>query len=725
MKTTINNSLIKVYLSSFILLMGFMAPQVNAQRDAVGDLVVEFLQPTNFTTFTEGDRPQITVAANQRNGSIRDVSLFFDGALVRTERRAPYEWGIGSVSNIANDFSDLTAGTHSIRVVARADNGATETITFDFEVQADNPADNPVSEVTLTEEQVDRDVIRFLTQSTFGANEATYNELRAQIDDDGDNRLEVYEDWIDDQLALPPTSMLDLVDGILSSNVITFIRKDERARSFWTLAVNSPDQLRHRLAQSLSEILVVSDEVTSIYLTWRGTADYWDMLASSGTGTYKDLLEGISRHTTMGVYLSHIQNVPANPATGSFPDENYAREVMQLFSMGLVKLNQDGSLILDGNGDPIPTYDMDVISDMARVFTGLNHSQLVAGGPVNTNFNTTVETQAGNHVRFMAPMRFFANRHDFGEKVLFTDRGQQVVLPARGASEAQADQELDEVMAALVAHSSTAPRLSRLLIQQLVTSNPSPDYIERVANAFGEEGDMRATIKAILLDPEARDPNVIDDEEFGKQKSPILHATSLLRLTGVTSQFYLDGRNNDLTFRNADRFPANAAYLRMNPFSSQVRSLSAESAFNFYSPDFAPPSAAFMDNDLVAPETQVLLEASQVNTINDIFRLIRDGALVTNQANRFRPTQDQQRVRLNLARAQQIWDDTPGFAFAKASALVDHLDFFYNAGQIQLSSDVSNTRAAIIEAVRTAPANERLSIALYGIASAPESMIQK
>ena len=145
---------------------------------------------------------------------------------------------------------------------------------------------------------------------------------------------------------------------------------------FWTLAVNSPDQLRHRFAQSLSEILVVSDDVNPILNAYLGLTTYWDMLASSGTSTYEELLGQVTRHTSMGTYLSHLQNQKADPDLGIFPDENYAREIMQLFSFGLVHLNRDGSLALDANNAPVPTYDNATISEMARVFTGLSLSRI-------------------------------------------------------------------------------------------------------------------------------------------------------------------------------------------------------------------------------------------------------------------------------------------------------------------------------------------------------------
>ena len=586
-----------------------------------------------------------------------------------------------------------------------------------------------IPEQELTPEQVDRDIIRFLNQSTFGATEEAYNQLRAQISNDGSNRRQVYEDWIDSQLDMQATSMTDLMLGITGNEALDISTRFERIHTFWTLAINSPDQLRHRLAQSLSEILVISDDVNPILNAYRGLTTYWDVLASSGTGSYEALLGQVTRHTSMGTYLSHLQNQKENAELGIFPDENYAREIMQLFSFGLVHLNPDGSFALDENNTPIPTYDNQVISEMARVFTGLSVSRVVVRDTdtdvENTNFNASDRNSSGNQAQWTHPMRFFPDFHDFGEKRLFTDQGQQLVLGARSATISDADQELDLVISAVVAHSSTAPRISRLLIQQLVTSNPSGAYVQRVAAAFGEDGDMRATIKAILLDQEARNPNVINVESFGKQKSPLFQLTSFMRMTDVSSEFYLDGRNNNINFVNADRFDDDATFLRVGAFSTNHINLAAPSVFNFYSPDYAPPGD-FANQSLVAPEMELLTETSLFDTINDFFLLIDRGTIDNgDRADDYSLNRDQQTVRINRNRLNAVYDAAPGTARDKAAALVDYLDFYYNASQIALTADISGTRDFIIDAVVDSDGDDRLDLALYGIANAPESLVQK
>ena len=322
-------------------------------------------------------------------------------------------------------------------------------------------------------------------------------------------------------------------------------------------------------------------------------------------------------------------------------------------------------------------------------------------------------------------MRFFPEYHDFGEKRLFTDQGEQVVIGARASTIGDANRELDEVVSAVVAHSSTAPRISRLLIQQLVTSNPSGAYVERVANAFGEDGDMRATIKAILLDQEARNPNVINIDSFGKQKSPLLHITSFMRLTDMSSQFYLDGRNNNINFVNADRFDRDATFLRVGFFNTIHRSLAAPSVFNFYSPDYSPPGE-ISDRSLVAPEMELLTETSLFETINDFFLLIDRGTIDNGvRADDYTISRNLQTVSINRDRLEAIYDDAPGSARDKAAALVDYLDFYYNASQIALTNDISGTRDFIIDAVARSNGDDRLDLALYGVVNAPESLVQK
>ena len=490
----------------------------------------------------------------------------------------------------------------------------------------------PPTKAALTVEEVDLDIIRFLNQATFGAKPADYNALREKIDADGENRMLVYSEWIESQFKAPVTEFLPFLDAQLGIFLDAEgeqepghnIRKD----AFWTVATFANDQLRQRVAFALSQILVISELNSDVRNAERGTADYYDTLARHATLTYRALLGEVTRHSVMGAYLSHLRNEKADPSAGYYPDENYAREVMQLFTFGLVARNSDGSIKLGPDNLPVQTYDNTVIKEMAKVFTGLSFSKTVSNRQMVENNNFTRGNGFGNgyQYRWTEPMKFFPDRHDVSEKYLFTDNGEQLLIPAGMAP----DEELDMVLDALVAHSGTAPYVAKRLIQRFVTSNPSPDYIERVAGAFGKTGDLTAVIRAILLDDEARNPTVMNDSMTGKFKEPVLQLTAMLRLhqayssvaIGVASAGASDVYS--LNYENADHFEAGAMLLRMGRMDVGQEALMAPSVFNFYSPDFAP-TGALSSNSLVAPELQLVTEAQIYTAFNTYHNFVRNG----------------------------------------------------------------------------------------------------
>ena len=288
--------------------------------------------------------------------------------------------------------------------------------------------------------------------------------------------------------------------------------------AWWQRAINAEDQLRQRVALALSEIFVVSDSLNALARYPYAMSNYYDMLLDNAFGNFRDLLLDVTLHPSMGVYLSHINNAKADPEANTFPDENYAREVMQLFSIGLFELNPDGTEKLDADGNPVPTYDNDDIREFARVFTGLSF------GGQNRQFGS-------RGVDFRAPMAMFEAYHDDGEKTLL--RGQQVPAGQPGMSD------IDAAVDNLFNHPNVGPFIGRQLIQRLVMSNPSPAYVERVTAAFdgvdgSPRGDMKAVLAAILLDPEAR--SVPDPEGTGgKLREPLLRVVATLRQLGVSS----------------------------------------------------------------------------------------------------------------------------------------------------------------------------------------------
>ncbi len=596
----------------------------------------------------------------------------------------------------------------------------------------------PPPTTQLTEEEVDLDIVRFLNQATFGATPEDYSALRDQIDADGANRMSVYSNWIESQFQLSQTKYLPFLDAQLPIFLDAtgddesghIIRKD----AFWTVAAFAKDQLRQRAAFALSQILVVSEQNADVRNAYRGTADYYDTLARHANLTYRELLEEISRHSVMGAYLSHLRNEKENPTAGYFPDENYAREVMQLFSFGLVGRNPNGSTKLGSDNLPIQTYDNEVIKEMAQVFTGLSFSKTVSSGQMvdNNNFNLGSNFGNGYQYRWTEPMKFYVDRHDNSEKELFTDNGAQLVIPAG----TEPDQELDLVIDALVAHSGTAPYVVERLIQRFVTSNPSPDYIERVAGVFGATGDMTAVIRAILLDEEARNPTVMGDPHFGKFKEPVLQMTAMLRLHQAYSSVAIGddvsvvpggGDSYALNYVNADQFENAAMLLRTGGMNIGQEALMSPTVFNFYSPDFAP-TGLLSNNSLVAPELELVTETQIYAAFNIYLGLIRNGKIRNNRYTRENSTiaQELLRVRLRDDRVMEIWNGAEGDNSAKATALAEYLDFYMNAGRLKyLGVSPTLTELSSALAASNVDSGELFELAIYGSALLPEFMVQK
>ncbi len=589
------------------------------------------------------------------------------------------------------------------------------TLNFDVSVE-------PPSDTTLTIEDIDRDIIRFLNQATFGATPEDFTTLKSQMNASGSNRLQVYEAWIDQQMLLPVTSMLELTDATNAH----FPEEDgwhARRDAFWPIALYGKDQLRQRVTFSLSEILVIGDQMTTVRKAYRGTADYWDTLAQQAFGQYNELLNDVSRHAVMGIWLSHLKNAKADADQGIFPDENYAREIMQLFSFGLVHRQANGSTKLGANNLPQPTYDNEVIKSLARVFTGLSFSKANSGETMvdNSYFlkgNGTNEYQ----YRWTEPMKFFVNFHDFDEKVLFHNGVEQVHIAATEPSVVNADAELSQVMDALVAHPTTAPFIARRLIQRLVTSNPSYDYIFRVSSVFGQTGDLSKTIKAILLDPEARNPSVVSSALYGKVKEPIIRFSALMRLLSAYSSIGFDEQG--LNYPAKAQYEEGVSLLRLGEISIGQYSLGAESVFNFFLPDFTP-TGQLASQSLVAPELQLMTESQLVTTMNVSHTLINH-ALVRNSAfNKSEYSKDDVKVKLNIDSLEALWQSTQGSEEDKARAVVSYLDFYLNAGQLLKANSQHSYQAILDATIPTSALDERLKMAIYGVMNAPESLVQQ
>lgn len=405
------------------------------------------------------------------------------------------------------------------------------------------------------------EAFQFLNQTTFGATEA---EAQRVIDMG-------YETWIDEQILLPPSLQLPYIDSLPVQPGETFLLNQDRVDIWFRNAVRGNDQLRQRVAFALSEIMVVSEQGALINFPY-ALSSYYDLLVNGAFENYRDLIEDVTLHPAMGVYLSMLGNEKPNPTLNIRPDENYARELMQLFSIGLVELNLDGSQQLDINNQPIPTYDQAVIEGFAHVFTGWHF----AGA---ANFQSAFPNKANQVI----PMQLYSAFHDTGEKQVLNG----VTIPQGQTG----DQDLEAALDNIFNHANVAPFISFRLIQRLVTSNPSPAYIQRVASVFndngsGERGDLAAVVKAILLDPEAR-PDV-RTEATGKMKEPLLRLTQIWRAYNATSA---SGKL---------KLPAVNFFFGQGPLQSP-------SVFNFFSPFYAP-AGEIRNGGYTAPELQIATE---------------------------------------------------------------------------------------------------------------------
>ncbi len=476
------------------------------------------------------------------------------------------------------DTDELTEGDETVRVTLQT--SPAYTISGSNFVQL-----TLVDKKTLPD---DEEASRFLIQAGFGADP---DEL-AQVKSLG------FEAWINQQLTRPKGYLQPIITAKrLAGNPIYH---PETKIALWTQfmrrrnppggGVVATDILRQRVAYSLLQIFVISQNVDILLLNSEGVANYYDHLMDGAFGNFKDLLLDVTLHPCMGVYLSHFRNRKPDPVNNIFPDENYAREIMQLFSIGLWELNQDGSRKLL-NGQPIPTYTNADITQFARVFTGLSF-----GGPSNVNA-TDFDSSAED---FNSLMKGYDIHHDTNPKTLLNG----VVLPANRTTM----QDINAAIDNLFNHPNTGPFIGRLLIQRLVTSNPSPEYISRVAakfanNGSGVRGDMGAVVKAILLDKEARSYEKTEDPTFGKMREPYM---TLMNMAKTFNAQPSSGNYEQATYMYD-------LYLQ-EPFQSP-------SVFNFYLPNYRPPGEVSSLGKF-APEFQILTAATSLESQNNLYRSI-------------------------------------------------------------------------------------------------------
>ncbi|URI09503.1 DUF1800 family protein [Aquincola tertiaricarbonis] len=437
-----------------------------------------------------------------------------------------------------------------------------------------------------------REVSRFLQQATFGPTPTEINRLSAMT----------YDQWLAEQANLPPST--GYVDYVQSKYDLGNSYRPGGAnyspglinQRFWRLAATAPDQLRQRMAFALHKILMVSQEDAAVAPHARAFAAYMDTITKNSLGNYRTLLEDVALSPAMGLYLSSIRNRKEDPSTNRLPDENFARELMQLFTIGLYELNTDGSRKLDGQGKPIETYTNADVMALAKVFTGwswafpdtqLNESNFRWLSP---NYAMGQDTRVDT-----LPMRAYPGLHSLTEKRLFVGKPHAVTIPAGGTAE----QDLKLALDTLFKHPNVAPFISRQLIQSLTTSNPSPAYIARVAAIFnnngkGVRGDLQAVARAILTDAEARSTSSPD---FGKLSEPVLRVTRWMRAFGAKSS------------SGEYQMAGELATLGQRPMSSP-------SVFSYFRPGYTPPTSVLAKTSATAPEFQIVNEATTAYWIN-------------------------------------------------------------------------------------------------------------
>ena len=454
----------------------------------------------------------------------------------------------------------------------------------DSEPVAPAPPPAPVVEKPATRAEA----ARFLTQATFGPTDTDIDRVMAVG----------YAAWIDEQFALPTVSHrthLETRDAEIKAanptNANAAAGQDQVFETFWKQALSGPDQLRQRTVFALSQVFVISMADDGVANNPRAVAAWLDMLGDKGLGNYRDLLENVSRHPMMGVYLSHLRNQKADTRTGRVPDENYAREVMQLFSIGLVELNEDGSARTTG-GNPVDTYTPADISGLAKVFTGW--SWACPDWPDNNCFFNGSNNSNSDPDRTFKSMLGYAQYHSTEEK-----RFLSATIAPQTLSDPTAS--LRVALDTLAAHPNVGPFIGRQLIQRLVTSNPSPAYVTAVSRAWanngsGVRGDLKAVVKAVLMHAEARTRS----DTSGKVREPVLKLSAFMRAFPHSSDTgYFRVGNTD------------------NPGTALAQSpMRSPSVFNYYRPGYVAPGTGASSRSLQSPEMQIAHETTAAGYVN-------------------------------------------------------------------------------------------------------------
>jgi uncharacterized protein (DUF1800 family) len=454
-----------------------------------------------------------------------------------------------------------------------------------------NSAAAPQANAATSRRGVAAEQVRFLLQAQFAATPADVASVNALN----------YDGWLTQQFNTPQSQ--GGYDWLIASGNADPFRGEfffptPADFMIWRQLIASPDQMRMRMALALSEMFVVSTNVMDAF--WPGSfmGAYWDVLTKNAFGNFRNLLQELTLNPAMGRYLNMLGSLKEDPATGRLPDENYAREIMQLFTIGLNRLNLDGTVQVNNLGKPIDAYTESDVSNLARVFTGYDYDYTGVTETITPfQFYPIPSTEYARN-----PMAFDASKHS---NLAATFLG--VTVPANTPGPAALKIALDT----LFNHPNVGPFFAKQMIQRLVTSNPSPAYVRRVASAFnnngaGVRGDMKAFWRAILLDPEAR--ALPTGPSAGKVRESMIRAVQWARTfkaTSISGQWIVYDQSS-------------------SDYGLSQSPLRSASVFNFFRPGYVPPKTAIAAAGLVAPEFQMHNESSTVAYLNYLSDWVAD-----------------------------------------------------------------------------------------------------
>jgi len=696
--------------------------QTDSQRVTAGISAANTITVSTYDDTISERWPDPGIVVVRRTGGLKPltVNVSFGGTAAR---------GVDYSVPFAGDVVTFAPGQREAFVevtpLADSDDGeATETLTvtalagIGYTVDAQNAATVSLLNETNASGPSAKAAARFLIQAAFGPDQDTDGD---QIPQNVEEVMTLgLEAWIDQQFTRPVGTLSPFVQWAAAQPGSAEIYNDTKLDAWWGRAMGlrklrpdaateqDPDPLRQRVAFALSQIFVISDRMEALAVNRLGMTNYYDMLVTGAFGNYRDLLFNVATHPCMGLYLSHLGNAKANPGANTFPDENFAREIMQLFSIGLWRLETNGQRKLSdgtdldplGNvvpvGEPIPTYGNANITEFARVFTGLSHW--------NSGFN-------GYSDNFTQPMIGWDAFHDLAPKTLLYGATTPLHTASSGSTGTATFADVNAAVSNLFNHPNVGPFVARLLIQRLVTSNPSSAYIGRVAAKFNDNGntirgDMKAVVKAILLDEEARDPVHRNDITFGKLREPFLKCVNFARAFNATSQsgwYYLDAFTLDHV---------------QEPMKSP-------SVFNFFLPSYTPPGA-LAQAGLAAPEFQIVNAASGVTAPNYFWNSIDGGLHRWGVGTAAYATRLSLAPELTLIAPNYAGNNTPPLPAADPDALLRRLDLVLTGGTL-----TPRNFQIIREAILRVPpgssewAMRRVKLGIYLIITSPEFAVQR